>query len=67
VSSNPTGLQVYEVLCSFHDELQTELMSELEALGELVSADQLTELLLGVYKKIEGSFLYKLITSAVLM
>lgn len=53
----------YEVLCSFHDELQTELMSELEALGQRVSVDQLTELLLGVYKKIEGSFLYKLITS----
>jgi len=52
----------YEVICSFHDELQTGLMREIEALDEKVSADRLTKLLLGLYKKIEGSFLYKLIT-----
>ncbi|HOV80567.1 MAG TPA: TetR/AcrR family transcriptional regulator [Bacillota bacterium] len=53
----------YEVLCSFHDELQTDLMRELEALDEPVSAERLTKLLLGLYKRIEWSFLYKLITS----
>jgi len=53
----------YEVLCSFHDELQAGLMREIEALDGHVSADRLTELLLELYKRIEGSFLYKLITS----
>jgi len=53
----------YEVFCSFHDELQTDLMRQLEAFKEPVSADRLSELLLGLYKRIEGSFLYKLITS----
>jgi AcrR family transcriptional regulator len=53
----------YEVFCSFHDELQADLMRELEALEGSVSADRLTELLLGLYKRIERSFLYKLITS----
>ena len=52
----------YEVLCSFHDELQTDLMRELETLDKPVSADRVTELLLDLYKRIEGSFLYKLIT-----
>jgi len=32
----------YEVLCSFHDKLQTELMDELKTLDQPVSADQLT-------------------------
>lgn len=53
---------IYEVLCLFHDELQAELMCELEAVKEHVSADRLTELLVGLYKKIERSFLYKFIT-----
>lgn len=53
----------YEVFCWYHDELQNGLMRELEALDEQVSAERLTELLLGLYQKLEGSFLYKLITS----
>ncbi len=56
-------LLFYEVLCSFHDELQAHFLRELETLGESVSADRLTELLLGLYKKTEESFLYKLISS----
>lgn len=53
----------YEVFCAFHDELQNELMSEIKALDQCVSAERLTELLLGLYQKIEGSFLYRLITN----
>ncbi len=53
----------YEVLCLFHDELQNGLMREIEALDGRVPAERLTELLLGLYQKIEESFLYKLITS----
>lgn len=52
----------YEVLCSFHDKLQADLVSELGALDKPVSAERLTELLLGLYKKLEGSFWYKIIT-----
>lgn len=56
-------LLFYEVLCLFHDELHADLMRQLETLDKPLSADQMTELLLGLYKKIEASFLYKLITS----
>lgn len=52
----------YEVLCSFHDELQNKLIQDLQALNEHVSASRLTELLLDLYKRVEGSFLYKIIT-----
>jgi len=53
----------YKALCLSHDELQADLMRQLETLDKPLSADQMTELLLGLYKKIEASFLYKLITS----
>lgn len=53
----------YEVLCSFHDKLQADLLHQLEVLQEPVSVDQVTELMLGLYKKIDASFLYKFITS----
>jgi AcrR family transcriptional regulator len=53
----------YEVLCSFHDELQSILIHDFQALDEHVCAGKLTELLLDLYKRIEGSFLYRLITN----
>jgi AcrR family transcriptional regulator len=56
-------LLFYEVLCLSHDELHADLMRQLETLDKPLSADQMTELLVGLYKKIEASFLYKLITS----
>ncbi|TCW60022.1 TetR/AcrR family transcriptional regulator [Treponema sp. J25] len=55
-------LLFYDVLCSVHDELHADLRRRLEALDEPVAADQVTELVLGLYKKIEASFLYKFIT-----
>ena len=53
----------YEVLCAVHHQLEAELMEELESLSEDITAERLTELFFGLYKKIEGSFLYRLITS----
>jgi AcrR family transcriptional regulator len=55
-------LLFYDVLCSVHDELHADLRRRLEALGEPAAADQVTELGLGLYKKVEASFLYKFIT-----
>jgi AcrR family transcriptional regulator len=55
-------LLFYDVLCSVHDELHADLRRRLEALDEPATADQVTELVLGLYKKIEASFLYKFIT-----
>lgn len=52
----------YDVLCSVHDELHADLRRRLEALDEPAAADQVTELVLGLYKKVEASFLYKFIT-----
>lgn len=56
-------LLFYEVFCLYHDELHADLMRQLEAHDKPLSADQITELFLGLYKRIESSFLYKLITS----
>jgi len=56
-------LLFYEVLCLFHDELHADLMCQLEVLEKPLYANQKTERLLGLYKNIEASFLYKLITS----
>ena len=56
-------LLFFEVLCLSHDELQADLMGQLEVLDKPFSVDQITELFLGLYKKTEASFLYKLITS----
>jgi AcrR family transcriptional regulator len=55
-------LLFYDVLCSVHDELHADLRRRLEALDEPAAADQVTELVLGLYKKVEASFLYKFIT-----
>ena len=55
-------LLFYDVLCSVHDELHADLRRWLEALDEPAAADQVTELVLGLYKKVEASFLYKFIT-----
>ena len=55
-------LLFYDVLCSVLDELRADRRRRLEALDEPVAADQVTELVLGLYKKIEASFLYKFIT-----
>jgi AcrR family transcriptional regulator len=52
----------YEVLCSFHDQLQDDLMREIRSVGGHISAEQLTEMLLSLYKKLDGSFWYRLIT-----
>lgn len=55
-------LLFYDVLCSVHDELHADLRRRLEALDEPAAADRVTELVLGLYKKVEASFLYKFIT-----
>lgn len=55
-------LLFYDVLCSVHDELHADLRRRLEALDEPAAADQVTELVLGLFKKVEASFLYKFIT-----
>ena len=48
-------LLFYDVLCMVHDELQTDLRRQLEALGE--PADQPGDrVVLGLYRKIEASF-----------
>jgi len=53
----------YDVLSSFHDQMQKDMLSEIQNLSGNVSADRLTELLLALYKKLEGSFWYKIITN----
>lgn len=53
----------FEVISSYHDNLQTYLLDELQVIGRSLSADQLTELLIDLYKKVDGSFLYHIITS----
>lgn len=56
-------LLFFDVFCSFHDQMQTDLMKQLEILSEPVTATQVTELLFYVYKKVEDSFLYQFMTN----
>ncbi len=53
----------YEVQCLFHDKLHSYLMSRLEAMDKPASAEQMTGLLLELYKKIEASFFYQFVTN----
>ena len=44
----------YEVLCAFHHQLEAELMEELESLSKDITAERLTELFFGLYKRLKA-------------
>lgn len=50
-------LLFFDVFCVFHDEIQSELMNEIEAMKKEVTAEKVTELIFKLYKKVDASFL----------
>ncbi|NCA93142.1 TetR/AcrR family transcriptional regulator [bacterium] len=55
-------LLFYDVLCEFHDEIHDKLMKDAAAIRESVTADKLTDLLFGLYKMADESFMLRFIT-----
>jgi AcrR family transcriptional regulator len=53
----------YDVLLSFHEEIQTELMKRLGGLAGNITPGTLTEIIFEFFKKVESSFLYPLMMS----
>lgn len=51
----------YEVLCDIHNELHNILFAQIEKLDGEKNIDTITELLYGLYKKLNPEFLYMLI------
>ncbi len=56
-------LLFFDVLCTFHDELQRKLVSQISTLKENMNPQKLTELIFGIYKMVEESFMLKLLTN----
>lgn len=55
-------LLFYDVLVAFHDEIQRELLDQLRNMQDSATPLLITEVIFGFYKKIDSSFLYRLIT-----
>jgi len=56
-------LLFFDVLCTFHDELQSKLMSQVSDLQENMNPPKLTKLIFGLYKMVEESFMLTLLTN----
>ena len=53
-------LLFYDVLLAFHEEIQGMLMERLQSLAQAVTPDTMTDVIFGLYRKVEASFLYPL-------
>ena len=56
-------LLFFDVISQFHDAIQERLFSEIKSLNEDLVPRKLTQLILDLYKLVEGSFLLKLMTN----
>lgn len=54
---------LFEVINSFHDEIQSDLIKEIDAMNGDVTVDQVTALIFRLYKKVAASFLLPLMTN----
>ncbi len=52
-------LLFYDVLCEFHDEMHEKLLKEAAAIQNNITPQRLTELILGLYKMVDESFLVR--------
>jgi AcrR family transcriptional regulator len=51
-------LLIFEVFNTMHDELQADVMRQMEALKGKITVETMTELLFGIYKQVDSTFLY---------
>lgn len=56
-------LLFFDVFCVFHDEIQSELINQIDAMNKEVTTDKVTELIFELYKKVEASFLFPFMTN----
>jgi len=56
-------LLFFDVLMSFHEEIQSDLLLQMKAMGDDVTIEKVTELIFHLYKKVDGSFLASFIAS----
>lgn len=56
-------LLFFDVFCQLHDELQSQLLSQIHALEGNVTPDAITDLIFGLYKQVDSPFLYSFIAS----
>jgi AcrR family transcriptional regulator len=55
-------LLFFDVICAFHDDLQTKLISRISTVKENINPAKLTELILELYKMVEESFMLRFLT-----
>ncbi len=55
-------LLFFDVLCEFHDQLQSKLISEVTAAQGNINVEKLTKLILELYTMVADSFLLRLLT-----
>lgn len=56
-------LLFFDVFCTLHDELQTDLLRQIHTLEGNITADTITELIFRLYKQVDSTFLYSFIAS----
>lgn len=56
-------LLLFEVFLAFHDEIQAKLISDITALNGELDAQKFTELIWGLYKTVEESFMLQFMTN----
>lgn len=56
-------LLFFDVLCVFHDEIQSDLMKQIAAMNKELTIDKVTSMIFGLYKKVEESFLFPFMTN----
>jgi len=54
---------LFDVILQFNDEIQQKLIGEVSALTDGIDSERMTELVFGLYKALDGSFLPKLIVN----
>jgi AcrR family transcriptional regulator len=53
----------FDVLMSFHDQVQADLLEHMQAMGTPLTQQNATELIFRLFKKVDGSFLATFMTS----
>jgi AcrR family transcriptional regulator len=55
-------LLFYDVLCEFHDGMHEKLLHEAEAIQDDITPEKLTDLIMGLYKAVEESFMLRFLS-----
>lgn len=56
-------LLFFDVFCAFHDEIHSQLLSEIGSANKRMTATRLTQIILGLYRTLEDSFILGFLTN----